>query len=91
MFLWHIHKTEQLAYALGSGLILVLATILAYQALWKSREEEEGQARVKIDSLYAFSRWLRGTVPWVLIITLAASLIWSFAYAVYRSIRPPNW
>jgi uncharacterized BrkB/YihY/UPF0761 family membrane protein len=69
--------------ALLGGLALLLCVTLGYSAMWTERPAG--------DRLPSRHGGLLRRVPWLLIVIYAASVVFSIAYVVAKSLRPPNW
>jgi uncharacterized iron-regulated membrane protein len=84
MLQYSVVQNQWLILALFGGFALVLVSVLGYLALWRRRRPEaEGAA--------PFGRWLRSYLPWVLVVTYAATLVYAVVYVVLRAANPPNW
>ncbi len=71
MFRIDLLQNQWLWASLAIGLVLVLATALAYLAWWRSPKPSR--------------------VPWILGLTYIALVIFTVAYTLWKSVRPPNW
>jgi len=70
--------------ALAGGVVLVLATALAYTALWRPREgPPPGGAAVPAK--------FTARVPWFLVLTVAGIAAYAVIYVAVKAMRPPNW
>lgn len=90
MFLLDVLHSQWLMLAFGGGLFLMLVICLAYTAGWRSVREEEKRVRVPLDGIRPWGRWLLGTFPWILLLTLIGIAVWSFIYPLFKAVHPPN-
>jgi hypothetical protein len=73
-----ILQDQWLILALGGGLELVLAVIVAYLGYWRTPSDQAEAAD-------------RRPVPWVLILVYAATPVFAIVYLIFRAMNPPNW
>ena len=71
-------QNQWIILALIGGTVLVLYMVLGYLTMWHPRAEPAGGEP-------------RGAVPWVIIFTLVAMVIFMLIYVAARSSYPPNW
>lgn len=90
MFNLEIYRQHWMYFSLASGSIIMLATLLWYLAVWRERGAEK-KAPVEITDMRSFAQWFQLAFPWILILTILGTLIFSIVYPQIRSIYPPNW
>jgi H+/Cl- antiporter ClcA len=74
------------------GLVLMLATVLTYYAVWRPRDAEGRHiATEEIKGPAAFVRWWVSFVPWVITLTLLAVGVYGITYVLAKIANPPNW
>ncbi len=76
-------QNQYIMLAFFGGIALVLLSALGYLAMWRTRETEGAGP--------ALGGSRRGYMPWVLLVTYAASLIYAVVYVLMRAQTPPNW
>jgi multisubunit Na+/H+ antiporter MnhB subunit len=86
-----LFRRQWIILAFIIGVVLVASTILSYLAMWQTRTREEERARIPITNLKGFWMWFRATFPWLLILTIVASIVLGIFYPILKSIKPPNW
>ncbi len=91
MLLWYIARQHWVFFGIGVGMALVLVFVLSYMIMWSSREVEEENASVEINSFGSFLIWLQSAFPWVLILTLMLAVAVTVGYGILKVISPPNW
>lgn len=90
MFNFEIYRQHWAFFALSLGGITMLSMALWYLAVWRERGAEK-QAQVEITDLRTFAQWFQRAFPWVLILTLAGTILFSIIYPQLRAVYPPNW
>ena len=78
-------QNQWIILALIGGTVLVLYMVLGYLAMWKPRSEIEARPAPPGEEAPS------GAVPWVIIFTLVAMVIFMLIYVAARSSYPPNW
>jgi hypothetical protein len=73
--------------ALAGGVVLVLAMVLAYLAIWRPREEAPPGGEVRPACPAKFS----ARAPWFLILTVAGIAAYAVIYVLVQAMNPPNW
>ena len=91
MLLWYIAKQHWVFFGIGVGLMVMLFFVLSYIAMWSSRQLEEENATVEINSIGNFLIWFQTAFPWVLILTLLLAVSVTIGYGIFRWLNPPNW
>ncbi len=84
MLQYNVQQNEYMILALFGGLALVLLSVLGYMALWRRRRPE-------VEGAAGFGRWVRSYLPWVLVVTYVATIVFMVAYVWLRAANPPNW
>jgi hypothetical protein len=90
MFDLEIYRQHWMFLSISLGAIAMLSTVLWYLAVWRERGAEK-QARIEITSFSAFVRWFQLAFPWILILTMIGTILFSIIYPQVRAIYPPNW
>ncbi|MFO0753887.1 MAG: hypothetical protein U0411_11265 [Thermodesulfovibrionales bacterium] len=91
MLLREIEQIRWVFAALAGGGILALLFVLSYTAMWKTRKVEGEQAQVRITGIRSFYLWLQAAFPWILLLTMAGTFLFSILYPLIRAAEPPNW
>lgn len=84
MFEYHIFRVQWLYLALFGGIMFTAIVVLTYFDFWKPRKEDENGKTEH--------RYLKGwsSIPWSLKLTYIASIVYAFAYTIYRFIKEAN-
>lgn len=90
MFNLELYRLHWMLFALFSGAIVMLATVLWYLAVWRGREAEM-RGREEIRDLASFARWFQRAFPWILILTIVGTGLFAIVYPQIRAVYPPNW
>jgi len=69
MFQYHILQNQWLVLALGGGLVLVLAVVLSYIAIWRPRRSPGRSDERGSKATLQF-------IPWILIVTYVVILVY---------------
>lgn len=82
-------QMKYLIGALGGGLVLLAALVLAYLAMWQPRRPNlpNGAFPPPVRSWRAAWAYF----PWVVALTIAASAAYGVAMAIAYALNPPNW
>ncbi len=84
MLRFDVLQNDWVILALLGGVILVLATCIAYLDMWTPRKEKNGKPATE------WLNWWEG-IPWFLKLSYAAFILFAILFAIYRAIIPPNW
>jgi hypothetical protein len=90
-FYLYVLQNQWIFITLLSGLFLTLLMCLTYQALWHPRGVEEKAEKVEVRGTKGFFNWLLGFVPWVIVLLVAGSVVFTVLTLVAKSMDPPNW
>ena len=83
MLRFDLIQNQWLILALLGGTVLTMTVVLAFLALWTAgRRDSE-----RMDDDTAEGKG----VPWVLIFTYAATVVFALVYVLRRAWAPPNW
>ncbi len=77
-------QNQYIMLAFFGGIALVLLSALGYLAMWRARETEGAGPALG-------DRGRRGHMPWVLLVTYVAILVYAVVYVLMRAQTPPNW
>lgn len=91
MLYLYVLQNQWVFTALLTGLALMLVMCLTYQAMWRPRHLEAKAEKVPITGLRSFLSWLLSFMPWVLLLTIFGSVIFTVATLMAKSQYPPNW
>jgi membrane protein required for beta-lactamase induction len=86
-----VWQSRWLFFALLGGVFLVLFACLAYWAMWQPREMERRRATVPIRGIRSFFAWIPTFMPWVLILTIVGTLVYTVLHVMAAAVTPPNW
>ena len=84
----NVLQTQWLMMALAGGIVVTLAIIMSYFAIWQPRHGRAAAPRAHHGP--AWSRWF-ADIPWILIFVFVAGILFIIAYTIDKSIHPPNW
>lgn len=90
MFNLELYRLHWMFFALASGGITMLALLLWYLAVWKFRGTER-KALLEITDVKSFMIWFQIAFPWILIMTIVGTFVFSIIYPQIRAVYPPNW
>jgi len=89
---YNVLHNQWLAMAILGGLVLMLATVLTYNALWRQREEGGKHIGTeKVTGPVSFVQWWVTFVPWILTLTFVAITTYAIWYVLAKVANPPNW
>ena len=92
MLYTYVQQNQWIVLALMVGLGLMLIFWLAYLAMWRPREDESIKAHViRITGIRSFFRWLLTFFPWILIVLVIISILYTLAHTTAAIIAVPNW
>jgi Na+/melibiose symporter-like transporter len=91
MFNLFVQQNQWVLLALLAGVGLTVLTVLTYFALWRSRELEHKEEEVRIRGPISFFKWVLTFTPWVLILLVTITLIYSITHIVMATMHTPNW
>lgn len=84
----NVLKTQQIVIALAAGGVVMIATVLTYLMIWRTRQvAEPGQPAPVLKG--AEGVWK--AMPWVLLLTYVASIAYATIQALALIKNPPNW
>ena len=86
-----IYQNQWLFGALFGGGALLLIFVLCYWAMWRPRKEEQEAERTEIGGVRAFLSWLIGTVPWVIILAIIGTAVYTLVHTGIAALETPNW
>jgi hypothetical protein len=90
-FYLYVLQNQWIFLALLSGAILTLLMCLTYQSMWHPRGIEQESHKVEIKGVRSFFKWLLSFVPWLIILLVLESIVFTIATVVAKSLSPPNW
>lgn len=90
-FYLYVLQNQWIVITLLSAVALVLLFSLTYQAMWHPRGTEEKSEKIGIRDFGSFLAWLLSFVPWVIILVVTGSVLFTIATVVAKSCTPPNW
>ena len=88
MLHYEILRGQWLFAAMGAGVVLILATVATYLAIWRPRDAALRPENGKKSA--AFFSFL-DAMPAVLILTFAGIAVFMLAYFIGKIASPPNW
>lgn len=88
MFHLEVLQNRWVFLGLFGGIVLVLAMVLTYVALWQPRPP--GQFNQPDSRLQGWIP-LRLAIPWFLILTYVGVVLYGILYVILVSTTPPNW
>jgi ABC-type multidrug transport system permease subunit len=92
MFNLYVQQNQWIVLALMAGIGLMLIFWLTYLAMWRPREDESIMANmIKITGINSFFRWVVSFFPWVLIVLVFISIMYTLAHTIAAIIVVPNW
>lgn len=91
MFSIFVQQNQWILLAIAAGLGLTVLTILTYFALWRSRQLEQEQEKIPIRGPISFFKWVLTFTPWVLILVITISVIYSITHLLMAATFLPNW
>ena len=88
----YVQQNQWIVLSLLAGTGLMLIFWLTYLAMWRPRTDESVKAKViKITGIRSFFRWLLTFYPWVLILLVIISVLYTLAHTIAAVISAPNW
>ncbi|GFO54042.1 hypothetical protein GMSM_10490 [Geomonas sp. Red276] len=87
----YVQQNQWIVATLLAGIALALLFCLIYQAMWHPRGVEKKAEEIEVTAPPNFFRWLLSFVPWVLILIVLGSAIFTIATVMSKSANPPNW
>jgi len=84
MLHYEVLRGQWLLAALGGGLVLILAAVATYLALWRPRSTPGGEKRPATLSFL-------NALPAVLILTFVGIALFMLVYFTGKIASPPNW
>lgn len=91
MFNLYVQQNRWIMAALLAGTILTLMMVLTYSALWRPREMEQIQERIRITGPGSFCQWLLSFMPWVLVLVILISFAYTLTHLADAARHLPNW
>ncbi len=90
MFNFEIYRQHWMFFSFAFGAVAMLSLVLWYLAVWRARGMEK-QTREPITDIKSLALWFQRAFPWILILTLAGTILFSIVYPQLRAVYPPNW
>lgn len=92
LFSLYVQQNQWIVVALLWGGVLTMLTCLSYWAMWRPREMERGKEReIAVRGPVTFFRWLLTFMPWVLVLIIAGSGLYTVAHLFMAARTLPNW
>lgn len=91
MFNLYVQQNRWIVTALLAGTILTLLMVLTYSALWRPREMEQIQEKIRITGPVSFLHWLLSFMPWVLVLVILISFAYTLTHLTDAALHLPNW
>jgi hypothetical protein len=90
MFNLEIYRQHWMFFSIAFGGVVMFTTVLWYLAVWRERGAEK-RAQAPITDVKSFALWFQRAFPWILILTILGTFLFSIVYPQLRAIHPPNW
>jgi len=91
MWTYGVLQNQWLVLAFFGGVVILMGVVLTCLSLWRPRggviDEDDavaGRHNVPVRQWASF-------MPWLLVATFAAFVVYSVGYVLYMAHRPPNW
>lgn len=92
MFNLYVQQNQWLVVAVLTGTILAILVTLTYQALWRPRKlESEEEKQVAITGPASFFHWLFTFMPWVLVLIIIGTTLYTITHLHLAATTLPNW
>lgn len=87
----YVQQHQWVVVALMTGIALVLLFWLTYKALWRPRKDEALAEEIRVTGIVSFFDWLLSFMPWVVILLIVGSLVFTVLYVMSAGIHAPTW
>ena len=77
--------------ALFGGTVLLLMFVLCYWALWKPLKDEKVAEQQDMKGARSFFAWLLGIAPWVIILAVLGTVVYTIIHTGIAAVKTPNW
>jgi hypothetical protein len=92
MLYLYVRQNQWIVATLLTAVALTVSFCLIYQDMWRPREEESVKANaIKISGVAGLLRWLASFVPWVVMLVIAGSVVYTVLHVLKAAAHPPNW
>ena len=92
MFSLYVQQNQWIVVALLVGMVLTMLMCLTYWDMWRPRRMESKRAQpMPITGILSFLRWIPTFAPWVLILVVAGTTLYTIAQLYMATTAPPNW
>jgi len=88
---YSVFQNQWLFATLFGGLALVLAFVLCYRAMWRSRKEEEEAEKEEITDVRSFLSWFFGIFPWAIVLAILGTTAYALIHTGLAALKTPNW
>jgi ABC-type multidrug transport system permease subunit len=91
MLYLYVQQNQWIVTTLLVGVALMLLFCLTYHAMWHPRGVEQKSEQIKVKGPMSFLAWLLTFVPWVIVLVVVGSVLFTIATVISKAARPPNW
>ncbi|SNB46683.1 hypothetical protein [Geobacter sp. DSM 9736] len=91
-FSLYVQQNQWIVVSLLAGIILTIMLWLTYWAMWRPRRHESvREPRIEIRGPGSFFRWVLTFMPWVLVLVIIGTTLYTITHLYLAATTVPNW
>lgn len=92
MFNLYVQQNQWIVVTLLAGIVLTILLCLTYWALWRPRRmESEVEPHIRISGPVSFFRWVLSFMPWILVLIIIGTTLYTITHLHMAATSLPNW